>query len=423
MKIPEKAYAGRKTLAYKEETPYMLKRVKIQGYKSLVDIDVTLQPLTVLVGPNAAGKSNFLDALQLLSRIATSRTLQDAFKPPYRGYPLESFTFGPEGMKRVMEQTSASFSLEVDVELSSNTIEFANKYVQQGVQDTTRKRLSEKYIHYRIDIEITPKSGKLRVLNEEVGEFTETGEQKYGVGQKGDHSLFSRAFPHVPDPQIIALQQELEDWAFFYFEPRERMRESHPVRAVNQPGLRGEDVGVFLNTLKATNETQFRAIEKALAMMIPSITGIDIAVNDHTGEVELSIMEDNTPISARVVSEGTLRVLGLLAVGSMQPSPKLIGFEEPENGVHPRRIRQIAEFLNTRAMLGNTQWIVTTHSPILPDKLPERSLYVCRRDRNQTRIEPISKWALSEPVYDIESGLDEDELTVSERILRGDFDA
>jgi len=50
----------------------MLKRVKIQGYKSLVDIEVHLQPLSVLIGPNASGKSNFLDALQLLYESPTS---------------------------------------------------------------------------------------------------------------------------------------------------------------------------------------------------------------------------------------------------------------------------------------------------------------------------------------------------------------
>ena len=44
----------------------MLKRVKIQGYKSLEDVEVQLQPLSVFFGPNASGKSNFLDALQLL---------------------------------------------------------------------------------------------------------------------------------------------------------------------------------------------------------------------------------------------------------------------------------------------------------------------------------------------------------------------
>ena len=66
----------------------MLKRIKIQGYKSLVDLELNLKPLSVLVGPNASGKSNFLDALQLLSQIATCQTLEAAFEPPYRGYPL-----------------------------------------------------------------------------------------------------------------------------------------------------------------------------------------------------------------------------------------------------------------------------------------------------------------------------------------------
>ena len=79
----------------------MLKRVKIQGYKSLADVEVHLQPLTVLFGPNASGKSNFLDALQLLSRIATERTLNNAFLPPYRGTPLESFTFGSNGIQEL----------------------------------------------------------------------------------------------------------------------------------------------------------------------------------------------------------------------------------------------------------------------------------------------------------------------------------
>ena len=48
----------------------MLKRVHIAGYKSLYDVEVKLTPLALLFGPNAAGKSNFLDALQLLSGLA-----------------------------------------------------------------------------------------------------------------------------------------------------------------------------------------------------------------------------------------------------------------------------------------------------------------------------------------------------------------
>ena len=77
----------------------MLNRILIRGYKSLGDVEVRLSPLSVLFGPNAAGKSNFLDALQLLSKIATSKTVKEAFEPPYRGKPLESFSFGSDGLK------------------------------------------------------------------------------------------------------------------------------------------------------------------------------------------------------------------------------------------------------------------------------------------------------------------------------------
>ena len=64
-------------------------------------------------------------------------------------------------------------------------------------------------------------------------------------------------------------------------------------------------------------------------------------------------------------------MLGLLALNGVKKAPALVGIEEPENGVHPRRVQLIAEFLRTRENLTNTQYIVTTHSPILPDKVSE----------------------------------------------------
>src|SRR5713226_2237454 len=139
----------------------MLKRVKIQGYKSLVDVEVNLQPLSVLFGPNASGKSNFLDALQLLSRIATSNNLNDAFRPPYRGRPLESFTFGPDGIQGLLAQESVSFSIEVDVELAQSIVDAVNNQLQMLEKAPQKISLSGKYWRYRIEIEAIPKKGIL----------------------------------------------------------------------------------------------------------------------------------------------------------------------------------------------------------------------------------------------------------------------
>jgi hypothetical protein len=74
----------------------MLKRLHVEGFKSLVNVEVEFPALTVLFGPNAVGKSNLLDALLVLSRLATERTLADALSGPVRGYFVECFTF-PEG--------------------------------------------------------------------------------------------------------------------------------------------------------------------------------------------------------------------------------------------------------------------------------------------------------------------------------------
>src|SRR5262245_22471132 len=59
--------------------PPFLRRVRIRGYKSIAFCDVALEPLTILVGRNASGKSNFLDALMFLRDI-TNFSVNEAVK-------------------------------------------------------------------------------------------------------------------------------------------------------------------------------------------------------------------------------------------------------------------------------------------------------------------------------------------------------
>ncbi|HZH29668.1 MAG TPA: AAA family ATPase [Pyrinomonadaceae bacterium] len=440
----------------------MLKRIKIHNYKSLMNVDFKPEPLAVIFGPNAAGKSNFLDSLQLLSRVATSRTLKDAFEPPYRGTPLESFAFDQNGIKGLLAKESASFSIEVDVELSEAVIKAVNNQIREMKStkissDSSEKNdgdvsklsfVRERYLRYRIEIEILPKSGFLRVTDEYLAALNKQGEptgkrkpflerikNRLRLRMEGqahptdyerhlDYSILSMAHYAPHHPHLVAMQRELARWFIFYFEPRERMRASTPVKEVNHIGLMGEELAAFLNTLRAHDEPQFRAVEKSLHRIIPSITGIDVEVNN-LGEVELRLIEDGTPIPARVLSEGTLRILGLLALDGAKERPSLLGFEEPENGIHPRRISLIAELLKTRAGIGDTQVIVTTHSPILPDLIPDKYLYVCRKSKGQTTIDSYkATWGSLGREEDLDHAMNAEEgPMISERMLRGDFDA
>ena len=130
----------------------MLRRIEIKGYKSLVDVQVDLQPLVVLFGPNGVGKSNFLDALQLLSRMAVSPTLKAAFEPPYRGKPLESFAFGDDGIPGLLKRESARFSIQADVELSPAVVKVVEQQIREmkrPAEEKTRSKLGiKRLVHH-----------------------------------------------------------------------------------------------------------------------------------------------------------------------------------------------------------------------------------------------------------------------------------
>ena len=436
----------------------MLTRARIKGYKSLEDAEVQLEPLAVLFGPNAAGKSNFLDALQLLSKLGTSRTVKEAFDPPYRGKPIESFTIVQGGLKGLIERERLVFSIEVDLRLSDTVVDTVNRQIREMRRpsgdapsegaDRASARVRERDLRYRVEIEMLPKSGVLRVTDEYLAALNAkgepTGKRKPFVERQGEKihlrlegqahpTYYDRyldrtilSMPHYPPhyPHLVAARHELESWLFFYFEPRERMRVANPIKEVRHIGLMGEELAAFLRTLQALEPAQFTVVEKALHMVMPNIDGIDVEVSD-LGEAEIRLWENGVAIPARVLSEGTLRVLGLLALSGIGEGPALVGFEEPENGIHPRRIQLIAELLKTRARGGETQYIVTTHSPVLPDLLPKDSLLAVRRNGRRTRIDPFSTWGPLGRREDIDRALDdgEESLPVSQRISRGDFDA
>jgi len=115
----------------------MLKQLRVRGFKSLADCTVAFPRLTVLFGPNAAGKSNLLDAVQALSRIGTSRTLSDALSEPIRGYPIEAFAFPSGGLAGLLSQPFSRFTLETDL----------------GV--------GKEFYRYRAEVTIDPASGAL----------------------------------------------------------------------------------------------------------------------------------------------------------------------------------------------------------------------------------------------------------------------
>jgi len=155
----------------------------------------------------------------------------------------------------------------------------------------------------------------------------------------------------------------------------------------------------------------FESLNLSLKRILPTDASIDVEPKE--GRVGLRLSENNLWFSARLISEGTLRLIGLLCAIHPQNPATMVSFEEPENGVHPARLKIISDVLKNAAQFGK-QIIITTHSPILPAHFENSELFVCRKEKHQTTIEPFSSLG---PLYrrmDIERALEDS-------IVRGDF--
>jgi predicted ATPase len=380
----------------------MLKSVQIRGFKSLDDVKVDLPKFAVLFGPNATGKSNFIDALQLLSRLTSEKTIAQALEP-MRGYPIEQFTFPVGGLPQLFKEKEVFISIESDL-LAYKSDPMRYRAVLRlepekgdiNISDEYLARLSKQTYEPKI-IPRIEKDGKF-LLVRRLGEAGQPRKEKLGLS----YTLLSdkRFSGEKLYPDFDKARDELNSWRIYYLDPRNAMRKPASPKEVQDIGLSGEDLAPFLYRLKWHKE-KFRAVVRTLSMAIPSIEEVLVELNEKRGELDIQIIQEGTPYSSRIVSEGTLRVLALCAIAHNPWPGTLIAFEEPENGVHPKRLELIMNLLASIALdeASNRQVIVTTHSPVFvalahrlqkekPDKV---GLFVCRGEDNKSIIEPFEQ--------------------------------
>jgi len=228
-----------------------------------------------------------------------------------------------------------------------------------------------------------------------------------------DHTIVSISLYEPHYPHINAFRMELENCFTYYLEPRILMREEVPLADVDRLGPRGENLAAFINTLKHRYSKDFESLNLSLRRVLPTEASIDI---EHLkeGRVGLRLSENGLWFSARLISEGTLRLIGLLAAIHPRNPSTLVAFEEPENGVHPVRLKIISDAIKNAALEYGKQIVITTHSPIFPEYFDDKYLFLCIREKNRTIIKPFPQTAPLFRRQTIEHALED-------RILRGDF--
>ena len=327
--------------------------------------------------------------------------------------------------------------------------------------DGTKRRILERLLRYSLEVEIDTRYGHLRVMNEQLAALSQGGDPKKSrnafierVGDRLHLRMEGQAHPYYRDlgldhtivssplyaphyPHIMAFREEVSRWRFYYLEPH-RMREPCPIEEVEALSSDGSDLSAFFNTLKVKNRRQFDAVNRALHTLLPSIDAMRVEPT-REGLLQLAVVENGVEYSSRVMSEGTLRILGLLAITNPVTAATVVGYEEPENGVHPRRLQLVARLLREAPDRCALQLLANTHSPVLPMYFDDTELVLARREGRSTTFHPFTQVSggfpgpLGKPGR-IERGLDDDDevpLIVAEdeaptpfveQVLRGDFD-
>jgi predicted ATPase len=391
--------------------PPFLRRVRIQGYKSIAFCDVTLQPLTILVGRNAAGKSNFLDALCFLRdtmdmgvaesmkrrggwssvacRTSSARQIQieagvgfvcGAPRQRLKGRNGPSVTLPPEAgaPPNLAGRYSATFCLEISREEGS------------GTPIISRESLE-------ISDEMQQGRGGYEIEDGVVTRWQSESASALGL----PHSLeLIRAFrPGFPLLSVLGFQPfvdlgEAIRWMGFYnFHPDSirRSQKANPGWLLEKDG---RNLASVIQSLQEIEPESLTRIRDYLSLIAEEVERFDVL---RSGEYEtirfwLRGLSLGVPVEfgAASMSDGTLRILAAL-VATFQivlphGYPSVVGIEEPEASLHPGAIRAMVDALDEAA--ARTQVLLTTHSAEMLDNptiRPENVRVVQMVDR-ETRI-------------------------------------
>lgn len=361
------------------------RRVKIRNYKSIGHCHVELRPLTVLVGRNGSGKSNFLDALHFITD-SLQTSLDHAIKA--RG--------GIDDVRRRSTGHPRNFAVEV---------EFAMPDLQVGT--------------YGFEIASRGKGGfavkweRLRVARGArlVAHFKREGTVVDSSVPNPPPVLEDRLYlvnaAGLPDfrPAFDALLS----MGFYNLNPNAIRELQNP-----DPGdLLHDDGGNIASVVERLNQQRPEAVERIctyLQTIVPDITEIDrVALGPRETllfKQRVKGAEHPWKFYASSMSDGTLRALGaLVAVTQLsngsQPV-RLVGIEEPETALHPAAAGALMDALREASL--STQVLVTSHSPDLLDQVnvEEDGLLVVQSVEGNTRIAPVdpaSVQALQEHLY------------------------
>lgn len=380
----------------------LIRRLKVSGLLSFgpSGIDLPMEPLNVFIGPNGAGKSNLLEVLALLR--AAPRDLAEPIRQ--RGGIWEWLWKG--------EESPGAATLEVIV--YPRYIKGPLRHTLTVADNGGRLRVTAEEIAYAEDRR--PYGARYDARSVAVGEFDWKREYRLSGGRHAfdvrgrDNAEFQSndgddakpeesVLSQIRDPRVYhllsVLQKEYErirlyqNWSFGPSAALRRDRSAHAASDFLDDGA--GNLALVLSHFRGSAK---RELVEALRELFDGVVDVSCPVTG--GAVSLYLEEHGgRQIPATLLSDGTLRYLSLLAILLHPSPPPLVALEEPELGLHPDVVAEVAKLLVQASQ--RTQIVVTTHSRILVDALTDHpsSVVVCEKGNGESRFERLDGTRLS----------------------------
>lgn len=334
----------------------MLRSLHVESYRSIKDVWMRLQPVNVIVGANASGKSNLYRALYLVACAANGQLARVIAEEG--GMASAMWAGSHKGPARITIKVvidNLKYELEMGLPIKSSSA--------FGL-DPEIKREAITFIdgkHKSVLLERQSQTIHARDVNGKRITFP-------GSVNAGESVLSGLRQPHL-FPEISALRQEILSWRFYH---QFRTDAASPLRQ-SQIGVRtpvlahdGSDLGAALQTIIEIGNRD--ALDSAIQLAFP---GAALFVQCDYGRFTPALLMPgfDRPFVAAEMSDGTLHYLCLVAALLSCREPALIALNEPETSIHPDLFESLSRLIEQSSR--NSQIWITTHSQQLADFLLE----------------------------------------------------
>ncbi|HEY9800963.1 MAG TPA: AAA family ATPase [Leptolyngbyaceae cyanobacterium] len=356
----------------------MLKQLILENWKSFRYAELPLDPLTILIGTNASGKSNVVEALEFLRRIAQGENIETALAGDNKLASIRG------GVEWAAKQGENEFTLKLLVADKSEPIDYLYSFtlktlstIQESIEKISAFKEEDQYFPIKFGLPTNTFSHRSKLLNRSsIDGITLDFMQSNFLTKPTEKEcvqfdfVFEKAVSIINEILLPTMQNIL------VLNPVPEKMRNYSRLSENLEGDGSNIAGV----LAALDEEQKMAVESNLSNYIKHLPEGDIkkVFAEPVGRLKTDAMlyceeewrpGETTLIDAKTMSDGTLRFLAILTALLTRPEGSQIVIEEIDNGLHPSRAKLLVKILREIGSKRNIDILLTTHNPALLDAL------------------------------------------------------